>query len=81
MEYAQEDPNGALYDRPNTASTLSVWEDAGARYRFVTKTLHARFMKGASDWFVPGDSGDSVCRWVPPGYRPNVAEGMEKWSI
>ena len=26
MEAVQEDPQGALADRPNTASTLSVWE-------------------------------------------------------
>ena len=79
MEFAQEDPSGALKDRPNTASTLSVWEDVGSLYRFVTKTLHARIMKGAPEWFVPGDSGYLVCWWVPQGHRPDVAEGMEKW--
>ena len=81
MEFAQEDPAGVLFDRPNTASTLSVWEDAGTLYRFVTKTLHARIMKGAPDWFVPGDSGHLVCWWVPEGYRPDVAEGLAKWHI
>jgi len=81
MEFAQEDPSGPLKDRPNTASTLSVWENAGSLYRFVTKTLHARIMKGAPEWFVPGDSGHLVCWWVPQGHRPDVAEGMEKWHI
>jgi len=81
MEFAQEDPSGALKDCPNTASTLSMWEDAGSLYRFVTKTLHARIMKGAPEWFVPGDSGHLVCWWVPQGHRPDVAEGMEKWHI
>ncbi|PJI92266.1 uncharacterized protein DUF3291 [Yoonia maricola] len=81
MEFAQEDPAGSLYDRPNTASTLSVWEDAGALYRFVTKTLHARIMKGAPDWFVPGDSGHLVCWRVPQGHRPDVAEGLARWHV
>lgn len=79
MEATQEDPEGPLADRPNTASTLSVWEDAGSLYRFVTKTLHARIMRGAPDWFVPGDSGFLVCWWVPAGTRPTVAEGMARW--
>ena len=38
-------------------------------------------MKGAPDWFVPGESGHLVCWWVPQGYLPNVAEGLEKWHI
>ena len=42
MDFAQEDPNGALADRPNTAFTLSVWEGAAPLYNFVTKTLHVR---------------------------------------
>lgn len=79
MEAVQEDPDGPLADRPNTASTLSVWEDAGTLYRFVTKTLHARIMQGAPDWFVPGDSGHLVCWYVPQGHRPSVAEGMAQW--
>ena len=81
MEATQEDPDGPLADRPNTASTLSVWEDATTLYRFVTKTLHARIMKGAPDWFVPGDSGFLVCWWVPKGTQPTVAEGMARWRI
>ena len=79
MEAAQEDAGGPLADRPNTASTLSVWEDADTLYRFVTKTLHARIMKGAPNWFVPGDSGFLVCWWVPQGTRPTVAEAMARW--
>ncbi|MEO1640725.1 MAG: DUF3291 domain-containing protein [Pseudomonadota bacterium] len=79
METEQEDPNGPLADRPNTASTLSIWVDAPALYHFVTRTLHARIMKGAPDWFVPGDSGFLVCWWVAEGARPTVAEGMARW--
>ncbi len=79
MEVVQEDPDGPLADRPNTASTLSVWEDAGTLYRFVTKTLHARIMQGAPDWFVPDDSGHLVCWYVPQGHQPSVAEGMAQW--
>ena len=81
MEFAQEDPEGPLKHRPNTASTLSIWTDASALYHFVTKTLHARIMQGAPDWFVAGDSGHLVCWYVHEGYRPSVAEGVEMWSV
>ncbi len=79
MEAAQQDPNGALADQPNTASTLSVWEGATPLYQFVTKTLHARIMAGRAAWFVPGNSGFLVCWWVPEGHHPDVAEGMARW--
>jgi hypothetical protein len=79
MDAAQNDPQSALADRPNTASTLSVWEDPASLYHFLTRTLHARITKGAPDWFVPGDSGHFVCWWIPEGSWPTVAEGMERW--
>ncbi|MEM9787606.1 MAG: DUF3291 domain-containing protein [Pseudomonadota bacterium] len=79
MEAAQEDPNGPLADRPNTASTLSVWTGAAPLYHFAMKTLHARFMARQDEWFVPGDSGYLVCWWVPVGDRPSVADGMSRW--
>jgi hypothetical protein len=79
MDAIQQDPNGALANRPNTASTLSVWEGPAQLWSFVEKTLHARFMKRSADWFVAGDSGHFVGWWVPIGHRPTVAEGMQMW--
>ena len=78
-EAAQEASDGPLADRPNTASTLSIWTGAAPLYQFVTKTLHARIMAGRNAWFVPGDSGFLVCWWVAVGHRPDVAEGMTRW--
>ena len=79
MEAAQEDPNGPLADRPNTAATLSVWESPKHLSEFVEKTLHARFMARRAEWFVPGDSGFFVGWWVPVGTYPSVVEGMARW--
>lgn len=80
MEAVQEDPQGAMADRPNTASTLSVWQTPKALWHFVEKTLHARFMARSAEWFVAGDSGHCVGWWVPEGHKPTVAEGMQKWA-
>jgi hypothetical protein len=79
METAQEDPNGPFAKRPNTASTLSVWETPVQLWHFVRKTLHARFMVRSSEWFVAGDSGHFVGWWVPIGHEPTVEDGMQMW--
>lgn len=80
MDIAQTDPAGPLADRPNTASTLSVWTGPKPLWDFVAKTLHARFVARRAEWFVPGDSGHFVGWWVPEGHRPTVAEGLSNWQ-
>jgi len=79
MDAVQNDPNGALADRPNTASTLSVWQDAASLWHFVHKTMHAKIMAGHDDWFVRGDRGYLVMWHVAGDHRPTVAEGMARW--
>ncbi len=79
MEAEQQNWQGPLADRPNTASTLSVWRDAQSLWRFVDKTLHARFMARSDEWFKPDDRGHLVVWNVAEGHRPSVAEGMERW--
>lgn len=80
MDAVQNDPDGPLRDRPNTASTLSVWRDATSLWAFVHKTVHARIMAGHDAWFVPGDRGHLVIWEVPEGHIPTVAEGMANWE-
>ena len=79
MEAVQEDPQGPLGDRPNTASTLSVWDTPAALWQFVHQTVHARFLVRSEEWFVPGDRGYFVAWWQPAGHCPSVAEGMARW--
>jgi hypothetical protein len=81
MEAAQEDGQGPLHDRPNTASTLSVWTGPKPLYDFATKTIHAQFMKRSHEWFVPDDSGHLVLWWISEGHIPTVAEGLANWHI
>lgn len=76
MEAAQDDGAGPLADRPNTASTLSVWESPAALMHFVDKTLHARFLARYDEWFMPGDRGYAVFWRVTPGHRPDMWEAM-----
>ena len=79
MDAVQNDPNGPLKDRPNTASTLSVWRDARSLWHFVDKTLHAKFLARGAEWYVPDDRSHLVIWRIAEGHRPTVAEGMDRW--
>jgi hypothetical protein len=79
MDATQNDPEGPLAERPNTASTLSVWQDAKTLWSFVNTTLHARFLNRANEWFQDGDSGHLVVWRCAADHQPNVAEAMGKW--
>lgn len=79
MDAVQNDPNGPLKDRPNTASTLSVWEDAYSLWTFVEKTLHARFLARGAEWFKADDRSHLVIWPVAHGHLPTVEDAMEKW--
>ena len=80
MDGVQNDSNGPLGLRPNTASTLSVWTDATSLYHFVEKTLHAQFMRRASEWFEPDDSGHLVMWWIDEGTKPTVDDALVRWN-
>ena len=80
MEAAQNDPKGPLADRPNTASTLSVWKDEASLYDFVHATLHARFLARASEWYVPNDRAHLVIWRCEEGHRPTIDEGLAHWK-
>ena len=79
MDAVQRDPNGPLSDRPNTASTLSVWADADSLWRFVNQTLHSRFLARGAEWYLPDYRSHLVIWDVPAGHSPTVAEGMSRW--
>ena len=81
MEAAQTDSAGPFGDNPRTASTLSVWRDAGSLMAFVHRTVHARYLARAAEWFEPGDHGHVVMWFVPQGHRPDVAEGMARYRL
>jgi hypothetical protein len=80
MEAEQVNGEGPLKDRPNTASTLSVWTGPKPLYDFAVKTVHAKFMARSHEWFEPDDCGHLVLWWVPENHRPAVAEGLATWT-
>ncbi len=79
MDAVQNDPKGPLKDRPNTASTLSVWRDAQSLWHFVDRTLHGQFMRRGAEWFKDDDRSHLVIWEVQEGHLPTVEEAMENW--
>ena len=78
MEAAQTDPEGPLGGNPRTASTLSVWTDAGALARFVFRTVHAQFYRRGPEWFEDTTAPRLVMWHVPAGHIPTIAEAAER---
>jgi hypothetical protein len=66
-----------LYDDPRILANLTLWEHVEGLERFLWKTAHGRFYARGEEWFermeVP-----LVMWWVPAGYRPSVAEALER---
>lgn len=79
MEAAQVDMLGA-FANPRTASTFSVWRDVDSLSAFVWKTVHKRFYDRKGEWYDAKGNGNFVMCWIPEGYKPTVAEGMERFN-
>ena len=81
MDFEQSDPAGALAHRPNSASMLSVWQDAASLWAFVEKTIHVQFLRRGAEWFDPNDRSHLVIWHVDEGHRPSVVEGLAEWQL
>lgn len=78
MDAAQNDAGGVLGGNPRTASTLSVWTDAGALSSFVFRTVHRAFYQRGPEWFEPGQGLRFVMWRVPAGHRPDIVEAKAR---
>lgn len=84
MEAAQLESGGALGGNPRTASTLSVWTDAGALEQFVFNSVHKQFYDRKDEWYDLAEQewGEHrlVMWWVPEGHRPSIEEAVSRLS-
>lgn len=81
MDAAQNDPTGPLGGNPRMASTLSVWESVATLHRFVTRTVHDRFMRRGGEWHESTSRPRMVLWWVPVGHRPDPHEAMARLDL
>lgn len=80
MDIEQNNPCGVLGGNPRTASTLSVWDSVASLENFVWKTVHRQFYTRKAEWYDAKGNGNFVMWWVQAGHRPNVTEGMARWT-
>jgi hypothetical protein len=66
------------FDDPRIILNVSVWESIEALERFVWQTVHRRFYGRRQEWFDRFEGPHFVIWRVPAGYRPTVAEAMER---
>ena len=56
---------------PDTASNLTVWENAESFENFVWNTVHKQFYNRKAEWFEEMDTNYLVMWWVEEGHRPS----------
>ena len=76
-----ENADGALFDDPEIAINLTVWETvedlAAFAYRNVT---HRGVMRRRKEWFVELPAYLALW-WVPAGHIPSLAEARERLDL
>lgn len=80
MEAQQLDPEGVFAGNERIASTLSVWRDAQSLLTFVFDTVHKQFYARRREWYEPENNGNLVLWWVPVGAKPDIAQGMARFT-
>lgn len=63
---------------PRFIFNLTVWDSVGALERFVWGTIHRQFYERRAAWLEVLGRMHFVLWWVPEGYRPTMAEAMER---
>lgn len=62
----------------DVAVTLSVWQDVERLRHYVYNTLHGRFYRRKSEWFLPPGQPMMVLWNVEEDVRPTFAEARER---
>ncbi|WP_030904544.1 DUF3291 domain-containing protein [Streptosporangium amethystogenes] len=57
---------------------FSVWESREALWDYVYRSGHLEFLQRRREWFLRMAEPSSVMWWIPEGYEPRLAEGMER---
>lgn len=68
----------SAYDDPRVLLNLTVWEDLESLWNYVYKTEHVEFLRRRTEWFEVESQPFLVMWWIPAGYRPTPAEGVER---
>ena len=68
-------------DDPQLIANLTVWEDVNSLEKFVWCTVHKQFCERRQEWFEILDAMHFVMWRIPIGYRPTLAEAMQRLEM
>ncbi|MFC4062165.1 DUF3291 domain-containing protein [Planomonospora corallina] len=60
---------------------FSVWESRESLWNFVYRSAHLPALQRRREWFHHIAEPYSVMWWIPEGYTPSLAEGMERLEL
>lgn len=80
MKESEEDPTATItHDYgDHLVVTFSLWESVDALWSFVYRSAHLGVLRRRREWFLRIAEPYAVMWWVPEGYIPTLAEGMER---
>ncbi|GIH76891.1 DUF3291 domain-containing protein [Planobispora longispora] len=60
---------------------FSVWASREELWNFVYRSAHLPVLQRRREWFLRVAEPYSVMWWIPEGYIPSLAEGMERLEL
>lgn len=71
-------PAAVATDDPRLLLNMSIWTSPEALFDYVYKSAHSEVMVKRRQWFEKPAQAHQVLWWVPAGYVPTLAEGLER---
>ncbi|HKQ52549.1 MAG TPA: DUF3291 domain-containing protein [Pyrinomonadaceae bacterium] len=66
------------FDDERILINMSVWESVEALQQYVYRSMHAGVFLDRKKWFEKLEGPPLAMWWVPAGYTPTIAEGVER---
>ena len=60
---------------------MSVWHDVEMLNQYVYRSAHVEIMRRRREWFERMNEAFMVLWWIPRGYRPTIAEAVERLEL
>ncbi|HUR04182.1 MAG TPA: DUF3291 domain-containing protein [Nonomuraea sp.] len=80
MKESDEDPTATLTHKygDHLLLNFSVWESLDSLWNYAYRSPHLDVLRRRREWFLRMAEPYMVLWWIPEGYIPSLAEGMER---
>jgi len=66
------------FDDPGIIINMSVWQSVDVLKAFAYQTVHHRFVRRRTEWFIPAAGPSLALWWVAAGQNPAAQEGRRR---